>query len=111
MLEGWRRLWTSQKKKEFEVQWVLECKNQTQIFLEAAWSFKKLDLVMCFSNMKAKKKKWWKSLNFLKKSLNPKIRIGLKKSLFDYGSQTILKLDFMFGSNYLHCHNQGVVQT
>ncbi len=90
MLGAWRGLGTSQKKLNFEVEWFL---------------------VVCFSNMKAKQKKWWKNLSFLKKSLNPKIRIGLKKFMFDYGSQIILKLNLMFVSSYLQCHNQGVVQT
>jgi hypothetical protein len=61
--------------------------------------------------MKAKPKKKMKKLKLLKKSLNPKIRIGLKKSMFDYGSQIILKLNLMFVSSYLQCHNQRVVQT
>jgi hypothetical protein len=31
--------------------------------------------------------------------------------MFDYDSQIILKLDLMFVSSYLQCHNQAVVQT
>jgi hypothetical protein len=63
-----KKIMNKPKKKKFEVQWVLECKNQTQIFWEAAWSLKKLDLVMCFSNMKAKKNKMMKKLKLPQKT-------------------------------------------
>jgi hypothetical protein len=82
-----------------------------QFFFGSSLKIKKFGSCNVFFKHESQRKKMMKSLSFLKKSLNPKIRIGLKKSLFDYGSQTILKLDFMFGSSYLQCHNQGVVQT
>jgi hypothetical protein len=52
-----KRIMNKPKKKKFEVQWFLECKKQTQMFLETSWSLKNLDLVVCFSNMKAKQQK------------------------------------------------------